>query len=268
MVNSAESSDSMKIELGVALTVNWANGGLEKVNVRDRSGDMDWDPLNESSMVLPWTIVTFDTVPSCELNGLRKTITFGPLMIWLVISTRKTIDVLSYGAKSPEPVRWLRPAGTSSTNWPLTRTFSWPTPLSKSSRSNPVKVKNALFPDEGATITVTLAVLESAAGAVPVVPVIVKVKVAGAGTAVQLTVRTVPDTLAVQPVGATPVENVRVPENPLIAVNDNVEVLGVPTTTLSEEGLADTEKSTTWKVADPDVTVCAGVPPLPVTVAA
>jgi len=72
--------------------------------------------------------------------------------------------------------------------------------------------------------TETVVVLASVLGAVPVVPVIVRVKVAGVGTAVQLTVKTVPETLAVQPVGATLVENVTVPENPLIAVNDSVEV--------------------------------------------
>ena len=83
----------------------------------------------------------------------------------------------------------------------------------------------------------------------------------------QLTVRTVPETLAVQPVGAALVENVTVPENPLIAENDSVEVCEVPTVTLREDGLAETEKSTTWNVTEPDVMVCAGVPPVPVTVA-
>jgi hypothetical protein len=39
-------------------------------------------------------------------------------------------------------------------------------------------------------------------------------------------------------------------------------------TTLSEAGLAVTEKSTTWNVTGGvDVTVCVGVPPVPVTVA-
>ena len=117
------------------------------------------------------------------------------------------------------------------------------------------------------TATETVVVLESVLGAVPVVPVMVRVKVAGVGTAVQLTVRTVPETLAVQPVEAALVENATLPEKPLIAVNDNVDVLGVPTTMLSEDGLADTEKSTTWNVTEPDVTVCVGVPPVPVTVA-
>ena len=74
------------------------------------------------------------------------------------------------------------------------------------------------------TETETVVVLASVVGAVPVVPVIVRVKVAGVGTAVQLTVKTVPETLAEQPVGAALVENETVPENPLIAVNDNVEV--------------------------------------------
>jgi hypothetical protein len=74
------------------------------------------------------------------------------------------------------------------------------------------------------TETETLVVLESVLGAVPVVPVIVRVKVAGVGTAVQLTVKTVPETLAVQPVEAALVENETTPENPLIAVNDNAEV--------------------------------------------
>ena len=110
-------------------------------------------------------------------------------------------------------------------------------------------------------------VLDNVLGAVPVVPVTVRVKVAGVGRAVQLTDKTLPETLAVQPVGAALVENETVPANPLIAANESVEVLGVPTTTLSEDGLADTEKSTTWKVTEPDVTVCVGVPPVPVTVA-
>jgi hypothetical protein len=107
----------------------------------------------------------------------------------------------------------------------------------------------------GDTVTEMLVVLDSVLGAVPVVPVTDRMKVAGVGTAVQLTVRTVPETLAVQPVGAALVENVTVPGNPLIAVNDNVEVLGVPTVTLRDDGLAETEKSTTWNVTEPDVTV-------------
>ena len=109
-------------------------------------------------------------------------------------------------------------------------------------------VKVGAAPTEAETVVV----LDNVLGAVPVVPVIVRVKVAGDGTAVQLTVNTVPETLAVQPVGAALVENVTTPENPLIAVDDKVEVLGVPTIMLSEDGLAETEKSTTWNVTELD----------------
>src|SRR2546425_11310343 len=81
----------------------------------------------------------------------------------------------------------------------------------------------------------TIVVLESWLGAVPVVPVIVRLNGFGVGVAVQLTVRVVPETLAVQPVGAALVENVTVPVNPLIAADDSVEVLGVPIMTVSED---------------------------------
>jgi hypothetical protein len=74
------------------------------------------------------------------------------------------------------------------------------------------------------TATGTFTVLDNVAGAEPVVPVKVRVKVAGLGTAVQLTDKLVPETLAVQPVGAALVENETAPEKPLIAANDNVEV--------------------------------------------
>ena len=74
------------------------------------------------------------------------------------------------------------------------------------------------------TLTVTLVVLDNVVGAVPVVPVIVRVKLAGDGTAVQLTVSVVPETLAVHPVEAGLVEKVTVPLKPLIAVNDSAEV--------------------------------------------
>jgi hypothetical protein len=76
----------------------------------------------------------------------------------------------------------------------------------------------------GCTVTITDVVLETVFGVVPVEPVIVRVKLAGVGTAVQLTVKTVVATLAVQPVGAALVENVTVPENALIAVNESAEV--------------------------------------------
>ena len=74
------------------------------------------------------------------------------------------------------------------------------------------------------TATEIVVVLASVFGALPVVPVIVRLKVAGLGTEVQLTVRVVPETLAVQPVGAVLVENVTAPEKPLITVKDKAEV--------------------------------------------
>ena len=116
----------------------------------------------------------------------------------------------------------------------------------------------------GDTLTATLVVLDNV-GAVPVVPVMVRVKLAGDGTAVQLTVRVVPETVAVHPVGAALVENVTVPEKPLMAVNDSVEVLEVPVVTLSEFGLAATVKSTTWNVTVLELWDCEGEPPTPVT---
>jgi hypothetical protein len=76
----------------------------------------------------------------------------------------------------------------------------------------------------GLTETGTLIVLVKVLGAEPVVPVTVRVKLAGLGTAVQLTLKRVPETLAVHPVGAILVENETAPENPLIEVNDNVDV--------------------------------------------
>jgi hypothetical protein len=97
--------------------------------------------------------------------------------------------------------------------------------------------------------------------------VIVRRKAAGVGTAVQLTVKTVVATLAVQPVGAALVENETVPAKPLTAVDDSVEVLGLPIVTVSDEGVADTEKSTTWNVTEFDCTFCTGEPPEPATVA-
>src|SRR5207245_1470304 len=103
--------------------------------------------------------------------------------------------------------------------------------------------------------------------AVPVVPVIVSIKLDGVGTAVQLTVNVVPATVAVHDdVGEALVENATVPLKPLIAVKDRAEVRGVPTTTLSVDGVATTLKSTTWNVTG-GVDVCDKVPLIPVTVA-
>jgi hypothetical protein len=120
------------------------------------------------------------------------------------------------------------------------------------------------------TPTIIVLVLDRVLGAVPVVPVRVRVKPAGLGTAVQLIVKTVPETLAVHPVGAALVEYVTVPENVLIGVNEIVEELLPPptigTTTISEDGLAETEKS--WTVTETLVVldrVLGAVPVVPVT---
>ena len=111
-----------------------------------------------------------------------------------------------------------------------------------------------------ATETETVVVLDNVgAGAVPVVPVMVSMKGFRDGVAVQLTVSVVPETLAVHPLWAALVEKVTVPLNPLIAVKDSADVLGVPIVTLSEEGAAETLKSRTWKVAVFEVILC-GVP--------
>jgi hypothetical protein len=122
------------------------------------------------------------------------------------------------------------------------------------------------------TATETDVVLESVLGAAPVVPITVRENGFGVGTAVQPTVKVVPETLAVQPVGAAPVDNETLPENPLIGETEIVDELVplpvVGTTMMSEDGLAETEKSTTWKVTGgDDITVCVGLPPVPVTVA-
>ena len=118
-----------------------------------------------------------------------------------------------------------------------------------------------------ATATDRVLVLDNVFGLVPVVPVIVRLNGFGVGVAVQLTVSVVPETLAVQPVGAVLVENVTVPVKPLIAVDDNVEVDGVPITIVSEDGFEETLKSTTRNVTGGDCMVSVGLPPTPVTVA-
>jgi hypothetical protein len=90
----------------------------------------------------------------------------------------------------------------------------------------PIEVREAVTAKSMLDITVTgtVVVLDNVMGAVPVVPVIVRVNGFGVVRAVQLTVNTVPETLAVQPVGAALVENATVPAKPLIAANDSAEV--------------------------------------------
>src|SRR2546428_508186 len=108
----------------------------------------------------------------------------------------------------------------------------------------------------------TIVVLESWLGAVPVVPVMVRLNGFRVGVAVQETVNVVPETLAVQPVGAALVENETGPVKPLIPVNDSVDVLGVPIVTLREDGLAETEKS---RIVTLTLVLLDRVPLVPVT---
>src|SRR2546426_7444723 len=96
--------------------------------------------------------------------------------------------------------------------------------------------RSTLFPYT--TLFRSVLVLDKVLGAVPVVPVIVRLNGFGVGVAVQLTVNVVPETVAVQPVGAALVENVTVPVNPLIEADDNDAVLLVTTVTLNYVELA------------------------------
>jgi hypothetical protein len=102
--------------------------------------------------------------------------------------------------------------------------------------------------EKSATVTVTgmLAILDSVLGAVPVVPVTVTVN---ALAALQLTDRTLPVRVEVQPVGGVLVTaSETVPVKPLIAFTDIVEVPAVPTVVLIDVGVDERLKSTTWKV--------------------
>jgi hypothetical protein len=121
--------------------------------------------------------------------------------------------------------------------------------------------KSGAFP----TVTGTSTVLESALGAVPIVPVTVTVKVLAA---LQLTLRTFPEMVEVQPAGGVLVTaSETVPANPLTALTEIVELPAVPTVVLIEAGLADNEKS--WIVTLTLVvleTVLGAVPVVPVTI--
>jgi hypothetical protein len=88
-------------------------------------------------------------------------------------------------------------------------------------------------------VTLTLVVLDSVFGAVPVVPVTSRPN--GATPVEQVTDRTAPLNVAVQPAGTVPAMNVTVPPNPLIAVTVTVEL---PATVASVViAGADSEKS-------------------------
>jgi hypothetical protein len=71
-------------------------------------------------------------------------------------------------------------------------------------------------------VTLTLVVLDSVLGAVPVVPVTVTLN--GATPVEHVTDSTAPEKVAVQPAGTVPALNVTVPANPLIGVTVTVEV--------------------------------------------
>ncbi len=91
-------------------------------------------------------------------------------------------------------------------------------------------------------VTLTFVVRESVFGAVPVVPVTTTLN--GATPVVQLTERTAPLKVAVQPAGTEPALNVTVPLNPLIGLTEMVEVPAVPSAVREiVVGLADSEKS-------------------------
>jgi hypothetical protein len=114
------------------------------------------------------------------------------------------------------------------------------------------------------TVTETLAVLDKALGAAPVVPVTGTVN--GATPVAQITERTLPENEAVQPAGTTPAAKVTAPENPLTGVTTTVE-LPATVANVVIPGPA-IEKSTTWNVVEFDGMFCTGEPPVPVTVAA
>ena len=114
------------------------------------------------------------------------------------------------------------------------------------------------------TMTETLVVLDSVAGAVPVVPVTSTVNPGEGCPAEQVTDRTAPENEATQSAGTAPAVSVTDPENPLIGVTTQVEVPAVPTVVLIE-GQA-IEKS--WTVTETLVvldSVAGAVPVVPVT---
>ena len=112
------------------------------------------------------------------------------------------------------------------------------------------------------TVTVTVTVLDSA----PEVPVTRTLNPV-AGNGLQLTDKTAPGIVAVQPVGAPLAPNVTTPENPLIGVTEIVEVPAVPAVARAiVDGFADNMKS--WTVTETVValdSVLGAVPVVPVT---
>ena len=112
-------------------------------------------------------------------------------------------------------------------------------------------------------VTLTLVILDSVLGAVPVVPVTVTLN--GATPVVQLTERMAPEKDAMHPAGTVPAVNVTVPANPLIGETATVEVPATVARVVMPG--ADREKSTTWNSIG--LVVCGVRVPLePVTVKA
>jgi len=114
------------------------------------------------------------------------------------------------------------------------------------------------------TVARKLVLLDSVAGAVPVVPVTGTVN--GAGAVGQTTETVAPELVTVQPGGGVKPElraNATVPVKPLIAVTTQVVE---PETVARVVMLGqDMLKSTTWNVTVLELIFCVGVPPVPVT---
>jgi len=216
--------------------------------------------------LLPVTVIVYVPVGVCPSIEANDRVALAPVCGVDIVTHAGLTDGLSsfapLVAKQTLPVKAPRPT-----------TLIVDMPLLSDSRNTRLGVAEILklFAVPNATLMDTVVVLDNVFGLVPVVPVIVKVKVGGVGTVVQLTVNVVPETLALQPDGAALVENVTVLEKPLIGLGDNVEEsVPVPPAgivTVREAGLADTEKSITWNVTGADCLVCDGLPPTPVTVA-
>jgi hypothetical protein len=108
-------------------------------------------------------------------------------------------------------------------------------------------------------LTLTLVVRESVLGEVPVIPVTVTLN--GATLVAQVTDRTAPEKLAMQPVGTVPALNVTAPLKPLIELTLTVDVPA--TVAIVVIAGADNEKS--WMVTG-TLTEPVTVPLVPVTV--
>jgi hypothetical protein len=95
-------------------------------------------------------------------------------------------------------------------------------------------------------VTLMLVVLDSVLGAVPVVPVTSTLK--GATPVAQLTDRTAPEKVAVQPEGTVPAVKVTVPAKPLIGVTVTLDVPGTVARVVIDG--AESEKSwiVTWMI--------------------